>query len=517
MLEYNIVLAGAAVQGVQTTAELCARFCHRLGYHLFLTHDYQSRVRGGHNFMRLRLADRPLAAAVAGIDMLLAFNRESLELYLPALKEGGQALASASVTTGIRDSRVFSFPEDLLPEAKAEKFVGVKLLVRFAVGVGFEPEVLKRLVSEFFDESRSKEILALNLEIIEVFSRLPKTGPVWLQPKAKQRAPVGALRLSGHAGLALGLVAGGLGLYAGYPMSPATSVMNYLAAFGKESDLVVEQVEDEIAALNVACGAAFAGLRAVTGTSGGGISLMTETVNLAGISETPVVIINAQRPGPATGMATRTEQSDLLQAVFAGQGEFPRAVLAPTGPENAFYLAAEALNLAEVWQLPVFVLTDQALGDAQTLVPEYDLERVVIDRGQVASEPESSQLLARYRLTESEISPCAYAGSSRWIVQQDSHEHTEIGRLSDDRENRVAQFDKRRRKGEGLAAVFPGPEIYGDDDGLLLLCWGSRFFATSIRLIALWSPGFWLRLSFWRRLLFCRKWQSFYPQPAAQS
>jgi 2-oxoglutarate ferredoxin oxidoreductase subunit alpha len=269
------------------------------------------------------------------------------------------------------------------------------------------------------------------------------------------------------------MIAAGVGVYVGYPMSPATSILNTLAQHGSEVGIAVEQVEDEIAALNAAIGAAYAGARAATGSSGGGLSLMTEAIGLAGVTETPVVIVDAQRSGPATGMATRTEQSDLLFIVHAAQGEFPRVVLSPSDHEDAFYLTAEAFNLAERWQLPVFILDDQAFADAQCSVPEYDLSKVAIDRGLIAPEPEQSAVLRRYEVTDSGVSPRAYPVLSRWIVVQDSHEHDEVGHLTDDPGNRVSQVEKRMRKLVGVAATLPGPEVIHGDADTLLLCWGS--------------------------------------------
>jgi len=200
---------------------------------------------------------------------------------------------------------------------------------------------------------------------------------------------------------------------------------------------------------------------------------MTETIGLAGVTETPVVIVDAQRPGPATGMATRTEQSDLLFIVHAAQGEFPRIVLSPTDHHDAFYLTAEAFNLAEKWQVPVFIMDDQAFADAQRTVPEIDLSSVTIDRGAIAPEPDETQLLRRYEVTESGVSPRAYPILSKWLVAQDSHEHDELSHLTDNAANRVRQVRKRMKKLDGIADSFPGPEIVYPGTATLLLCWGS--------------------------------------------
>lgn len=502
MSEYNLMLAGAAGQGVNTAADILGRYAKCLGFNVYMAPDYQSRIRGGHNFIRLRIADKALAAAVGRLDVLLAFNQESIAGHRGEMKPGGLIIAAEDsgnqAEKAPADLRFSLLPRDLgPPEARQDKFTGIKFPALLAALLGLPMAPLRQLVEEMLGTHLSARDLATNLAIIDDAARFEAAKNFsWSLPACS--LPESSLLLSGHAALALGLTAGGLGFYAGYPMSPATSVMNHLASFAKKLDFAVEQVEDEIAAVNAALGAAFAGLRAATGSSGGGIALMSEGLGLAGISETPLVVVNAQRSGPATGMATRSEQGDLLQVLFAGQGEFPRIVLAPSNAEEAFYLAAEALNLAEIYQVPVFLLTDQILGDAQVTVEELDWRRIEIDRGRLAPEPDEPALLARYALTDSGISPRAFAGSSRWIIQQDSHEHTEVGRLSDDRRNRQQQYDKRRCKLTAFAA--PLPEIEGDADGLVLLTWGSTAGPLREAVGRLRAEGFRLGLAVFRYL-----------------
>ncbi|NLH49096.1 MAG: 2-oxoacid:acceptor oxidoreductase subunit alpha [Myxococcales bacterium] len=473
MADLNLVIAGAAGQGVQSAAAILGRLLLRQGLHVFVTQDYQSRIRGGHNFMAIRIADRPVSASVRNIHYLIALNEESLRLHLPNLQADGLALCMAEDRGEVADPRIRALPAEVGPVgARNAKYVGVKLMAMFAEMTGFTKAPLIDAVQVEMGKRLKPEVLQLNLEAIDAaaaFVAAPDRHALPFQTDPGRER----LFLEGNEALALGLIAGGIGVYAGYPMSPATSVLNTLAEFGAKAGIVVEQVEDEIAALNVALGAAFAGARAAAGTSGAGISLMSEAIGLAGISETPVVVIDAQRPGPSTGMATRTEQSDLLFVAHASQGEFPRIILAPTDHRDAFYLGAEALNLAERWQVPVFIMTDQVLADAQQTVDEFDLSTVKIERGAIAAEPPEPTLMKRYAVTPSGVSPRAIPTQSKWIVQQDSHEHTEVGHLSDNRENRVRQVDKRERKRDGIAAEFPGPEIVGDPDGTLFLAWGS--------------------------------------------
>jgi 2-oxoglutarate ferredoxin oxidoreductase subunit alpha len=473
MPDLNIVMAGAAGQGVQSAAAIFGRLLLRRGLHLFVTQDYQSRVRGGHNFMSMRLADYPVAATVDSIDYLLVLNEESLRLHLPKLRPEGLALCMAEDQGAVSDSRLRALPAEIgPPAARNPRYVGVKLMAMLSTMIGFGIEPLREAVQVEMGKRLKPEVLQLNFDAIDAAAAYVRTEDRRALPFAPAPSPTRML-LEGNEALALGLIAGGIGVYAGYPMSPSTSIMNTLAEFGPQVGIAVEQAEDEIAAANIAIGASYAGARAACGSSGAGMSLMSEAVGLAGVTETPVVIIDAQRPGPAVGMATRTEQSDLLFVAHSSQGEFPRAILAPADHYDAFYLAAEALNLAERWQVPVFCMTDQALADAQRTVDEFDVSRVTIDRGPVAPEPAQPEVLRRYEVTDSGVSPRAYPTLSKWIVVQDSHEHTEVGHLSDNKEHRTRQFDTRMRKRTGLAAEFPGPEIVGDADGTLFLVWGS--------------------------------------------
>ena len=473
MSDLNMVLAGAAGQGVQSAAGILSTTMMRLGLHVYSTEDYQSRIRGGHNFMRIRCSERPLAAAVRRIDYLLALNAESLHIHLPDLAVDGMAFCMDVDRGDVADPRLRVLTQEVGPAAaRTPRYVGVKLLAMLFAALGYPLHVLIEAVEASLGKRLKPEILELNAEVIRAVSDFAFAGQV-RPPVFGSTGESGRLLVSGNDAIALGMIAAGIGVYTGYPMSPATSIMSTLAQVGGDAGIAVEQVEDEIAALNAALGAAYAGARSATGSSGGGLSLMTEAIGLAGVTETPVVIVDAQRPGPATGMATRTEQSDLLFIVHAAQGEFPRVVLSPSDHENAFYLTAEAFNIAERWQVPVFILDDQAFADAQRTVPEFDLSRVSIDRGAIAPEPVQSGVLRRYEVTDSGVSPRAYPVLSKWIVVQDSHEHDEVGHLTDDPANRVRQVEKRMRKLAGIAATAPGPEMVHAEADTLFLCWGS--------------------------------------------
>jgi 2-oxoglutarate ferredoxin oxidoreductase subunit alpha len=279
--------------------------------------------------------------------------------------------------------------------------------------------------------------------------------------------------MNGNQGIALGALSAGIKFYSFYPMSPSTLLGVTLAAHMDKLPLVVEQAEDEIAAINMAIGASVAGAPAMVGTSGGGFALMTEAVSFAAVSETPLVVLVAQRPGPATGLPTRTEQADLELVLHGGHGEFPKAILAPGTVEQCFYLTRKAFELAETTQSQVFVLTDQYLSDCYQAVHEFDIENlkpieVGGDAGQVASPYQ------RYELTSSGVSPRLIPGKNKHLVVTDSHEHTEDGHMTEEAKCRVRMVKKRLQKMKLIERETIQPEFVGDKDAdLVLLCWGS--------------------------------------------
>jgi 2-oxoglutarate ferredoxin oxidoreductase subunit alpha len=280
--------------------------------------------------------------------------------------------------------------------------------------------------------------------------------------------------LTGNEAIALGAIAAGCRFMSAYPMTPASSIMEYLAAHGDDFGIVVVQAEDEIAAINMITGAGYTGTRSMTATSGGGFSLMVEGLGLAGITETPIVVVNAQRPGPAIGLPTRTEQCDMEFMLYASHGEFPRAVLAPATIEECFYLTVKAFNLADKYQIPVMILTDQHLASSYTTVEKFDLDRVNIDRGLLFSDNESGIEYKRHRITESGISPRAFPGRKNMLVITDSDEHDESGHLIEDAETRTLMMQKRMRKLTGLRLDISPPKTKGEKNAdILLIGWGS--------------------------------------------
>jgi 2-oxoglutarate ferredoxin oxidoreductase subunit alpha len=303
--------------------------------------------------------------------------------------------------------------------------------------------------------------------------------------------------INGSEAMALGAICSGVKFYSGYPMSPSTPIMEFVASMAKEYNVILEPAEDEIAAINMAIGASFTGARAMTATSGGGFCLMVEALGLAGMTETPVVVVIAQRPGPSTGLPTRTEQADLRFVVHAAQGEFPRAVFAPGNAEQAFYLMGKAFNMADKYQTPAIVLGDQHLNDSYFTLDQLDLSQIQIDRGNLVFDDDipSVKDYKRYAWDDAGISPRILPGQSEAVLYADSDEHTEAGHITESAEVRKRMMEKRMRKLEGMKQEMGEPEIYpSEKSDMVLLGWGSTWGAMKESIVLMNREGLQLQM-----------------------
>ncbi|MBC7097507.1 2-oxoacid:acceptor oxidoreductase subunit alpha [Candidatus Bipolaricaulota bacterium] len=470
-MELVLRIAGAAGQGVQTLGELLARALFRQGLFVHTEMSYHSRIRGGENAYTVRVSESPVMATKEKAHVLFALNGEMLSQYEPFLEPEGIVICDEGLPPSARAVKV---PAEELArkELKLPIAAGMVLLGALSRFLGLDEEILGSLVREAFGDKAD-----VNLRALELGAGYYSPGP-WTLPRSD---PKGRHFLNGAQGVGAGAIAAGCRFLSSYPMTPGTAVMLYLAGKSAEYGIVVEQAEDEIAAINMALGASYAGARSMVTTSGGGFALMVEGLSLAGMIETPVVIHLAQRPAPATGLPTRTAQEDLLFAIHAGHGEFPRYVCAPRDPREAFYLTVKAFELAEKYQVPAIVLTDQFLIDSHFTVPAIDLSRVEIRDHRLSAE-ELAELpeYKRFAITDSGVSPRAIPGISEHLVLVDSDEHDEYGRITEDLTIRVRMVEKRLRKGEGLAREIAPPVRYPDEDfkgKTVLLGWGSSFGA----------------------------------------
>jgi 2-oxoglutarate ferredoxin oxidoreductase subunit alpha len=469
----NFMVGGEAGQGVQSLGYLLAKVMARGGYHVFADQDYESRVRGGHNFFRIRIKDSPVGAISEPVDMLLALDGNSIELHRKELKPDGVAIYDAEkIKAG--GSNLLGVPLERLAEQAGGKVMVNTVALGAALGLlryDFAP--LEQLLREHF---KTDKIRQNNIRAAQSGYQHAQTGFKGGFRRLQPAAGTGRLLLHGNEAIALGALAAGCRFMSAYPMTPASSIMEYFANKAEACDLVMVHAEDEIAAMNMAIGAAFAGVRAMTATSGSGFCLMAEGLGLAGITETPVVAVNAQRPGPAVGLPTRTEQGDLEFVLHAHHGDFPRAVLAPATAEEAFWSTVKAFNIADRYQLPVIILTDHYLAASYTTVDGFDLSQVTIDRGRLFSAKTEAKARSykRHLLTKSGISPRAFPGLSQALVVTDSDEHDEAGHLTESAVIRTAQMQKRLSKLSSMKKEVSSPTLSGLGRAeTTLIGWGS--------------------------------------------
>ncbi len=465
-MDQNMLIGGAAGQGIETLAAMFERCVKRNGYHVFVHKDYMSRVRGGHNFVQIRFSDQPLASHRRELDFIVAMDETTITEHLPRLSKEGVLVCDEELEHD--DSRVLTFPvEQEAKDAGNPKAFTTVLLGLLISWYGLSIDPAEELVEQYFRD-KSPEI---NQKAFKKGTALSETRESLPDANDEDR-----LLINGNEAIALGAIAAGVTFYSAYPMTPSTSIMNNLADKQLEAGIVVEQAEDEIAAINMAIGANYAGIRAMTGTSGGGFSLMTEALGLSGITETPLVVVNSQRPGPATGFPTRTEQSDLSFILTASHGEITRMVTALRNPEDAFYQTARAFNLSEKYQIPVILLTDQYLADYTLTIPPFDVSKVTIERHLAdGSSYTDEEPYKRYAFTDNGISPRLIPG--KWenqIVLADSDEHDESGHITESAEMRTKMMQKRMGKFELLRSDIQEPWQLGEaHPDILILAWGS--------------------------------------------
>ncbi len=477
--ERTVILGGAAGQGLVTVAQLLLTILARRGYHLFAAQDYMSRVRGGHNFMTIRIADRRIYAADPTPELLVALDQTTTEIHGPTLTGPKVVLRDAEGKGLSKKSGGVDIP---LPMQDIGKDEGNAVYANSAalgalLGLLGQPEgVWESALGDRF--AKKQEILDHNLAAARAgFRFIAETyGDTGLALPAPRR-PKNRLRLAGAKAIGLGLMAGGVNFVAAYPMSPSTGVFTYVIKNAEATGVITEQAEDEIAAINMAVGASAAGGRAAVTTSGGGMALMAEGISLAGIAETPVTIVDMMRPGPATGLPTRTGQEDLDFTLAIGHGEFPRFVFAPGAVDQAYHTAVACMNLGEKYQVPAFLLGDQYLVDTITTIDDLKRSASPFKNYRATDRQVNRDTYRRYTLTKSGVSPRAYYGQNKAVFMVDSHVHDEAGHITEDPILSMKMAEKRMAKLVGMGQEkFGLPERLGDPSGdLLVACFGSTY------------------------------------------
>jgi 2-oxoglutarate ferredoxin oxidoreductase subunit alpha len=467
----SIVLCGAAGQGIQTIEKILPHLVKLSGFHVCATKEYMSRIRGGSNSTEIRVSSKPLSAYVRTIDLLLPLDSAAVPHLEKRIDPHTLIVGDAAKVRTERE--MVDVPLGKMAEEVGGAIYGNIVAVGVVAGIfGLHREGSEDHLRRHFG-GKSEEVAAGNVEAFRAgYGRgaaLVAEGraAVEIDSSPHRREEILA---NGAEAIALGALAGGCNFIAAYPMTPSTGVFAFLCQHAGRLGIIAEQAEDEIAAINMSLGAWYAGARAMVSTSGGGFALMVEGLSLAGMVESPAVIFLSQRPGPATGLPTRTEQGDLLFALFAGHGEFPRIVLAPGTLPEAFALTAKAFDLADRYQVPVIVMADQFLVDLQHNLAPFDAGRVDVTHHFV----ETDKGYRRYAFTGDGLSPRGIPGFGAGLVGLDSDEHDEEGHITEDLELRRRMVDKRLSKGALLAEAALPPRLYGGEDfETLLVGWGS--------------------------------------------
>jgi 2-oxoglutarate ferredoxin oxidoreductase subunit alpha len=467
----SIVLSGEAGQGLQTVEEFLGETLTQETY-VFSSKEVMSRVRGGNNSVEIRVSNQPIQALRYTIDVLFLFNDHALERLLPRLTPStliyGEAPFLKSVPPQYKTKEVAFL--DLGKQAGNRLYENTAMFGYIAGMIGASIDNAKAIITKRFNK-RGEDIVSGNLKAFDLGYDLGRKDPD--RPKELKPIHFSPKRvLTGNDVLSMGAVAGGVNYVAAYPMSPGTTLMTLLEDKSRDYEILVEQAEDEIAALNMVLGAWYAGARALTTTSGGGFALMTEAVSLSGITETPAVIHVAQRPGPATGLPTRTEQADLNLVLYAGHGEFPRMIFAPGRLEDGVEVMSRAFYMADKYQIPVFVLSDQYWLESMSQVDALDFNPKYLESFVV----ETKRDYQRYAFDKSGISPRGVPGYGLGYVKVDSDEHDEAGGITESFTMRGSMQDKRLHKFDLMKKDIMEPLISGSSkQENLVLSWGSTY------------------------------------------
>ena len=476
--DVSIVLCGEAGQGIQTVEEILVQAVKLGGYHVFSSKEYMSRIRGGENSTEIRVSSNRVVTYVNRIDILIAISRGAIDHLKDRISDDTIIMGDEDTLKDIEMPSLIK-----IPFLKTAKSIG-GLIFANIIAAGALSRILN-IDKETFDECinamfgrKGEKILQGDLKAGEegykVGEDLIQSGKFNINIK-KDPQIRNELLLNGTEVVGFGCIAGGCKFMSSYPMTPSTPLQTFIAGNSTEFGMIFEQAEDEIAAINMGLGASYAGARSVVATSGSGFALMSEAVGLSGMIETPIVVYLAQRPGPAVGLPTRTSQEDLKMALYSSPGETPRAIFAPGKFEDAFYLTHHAFNLADKYQIPVFVLSDQYFADIYYNLPDLNLNEIKFKKYIVKTD----ENYKRYEITEDGISPRGVPGYGDGLVVVDSDEHDEEGHITEDLNLRNRMVEKRLyKKIKGIEEDVIPPELIGPSDyDVLVIGWGSTYGA----------------------------------------
>ncbi len=468
--DIEIMFGGQAGDGSLTTGDLIAGVFKRMGLEVYTYKDFPSRIRGGHTNYVIRAGERTNYGMADFVDGLVAFDLEAVEVHIEELRPGGFVIfdnTSDQLTDAVKRDDVTWYEVPLAKMAKED--LGLEL-VRNTISlgvlgalVGMDSEIMKADVAGVY-KRKGEKVVDINVRAVEAGENYVKEHfGEWPRAYGLKAKPDGdRLIMMGNDAIGYGALVAGCRFMAGYPITPATDVLEWMAKYAPRFGGVAVQAEDELAAINMVIGAAFTGVRSMTATSGPGQALMTEAIGLAGVLEIPIVVVECARAGPSTGMPTKTEQSNLNHLIFSGHGEIPRIVLAPGTVEDSFYLTVAAFNLAEKYQCPVFVLSEQALCQSKATLPKLDLSRVEIDRGKLVLDPVVFGEYKRFAFTDDGVSPRVIPGVEGGMHLAAGSEHNDAGVITENAKNRTRMMDKRFRKLDTAKPDLPTPLLHGD-------------------------------------------------------
>lgn len=499
MNRFTWKICGEAGFGVNSSGLIFSKMCSRSGLYAFEYSEYPSLIRGGHQTSQVSVDTLPITSEHYSVDILVALNKQSVDLHKSELSKTSAILYDSA------QFQLSSVQDVLGDNIKHTILIGVPFtqlaieaanlnILRNTVAIGASLAILQADMTELFslieeefahkdakiiEENKQAAQLGYNY-VTQNYSELVSTFPLGME---KMPSEDKLMVISGNESLGVGAIRGGVEFYSGYPMTPSSTLLGYMAAKQYEFGFVVKHAEDEISVVNMAIGASFAGARAMCGTAGGGFSLMTEALGLAAITETPITIVEVQRGGPATGLPTWSDQGDLRFILHASQGEFVRVVIAPGDMEECYVGMQKALNLAEKYQVPAIVMSDKWLAESHAVVPQFNPDAVKVERGKLAlttTELKSSSILnpgeeyLRYMPTNSGVTLRTVPGVEGGVFLANSDEHEEHGYTSEEAEVRVEQVDKRMIKLHPILHELPKPVTYGNENSsILLIGWGS--------------------------------------------
>jgi len=474
-IDFAFLVGGEAGAGVMLTGRIISKIAMRSGYDVFATNEYPSLIRGGHNWFLGRVGTEKVYSQKKEVEILVALDELTLKKHEHRLSSNGIIISEVKKAENALTVPMTEIARNLGAPPVARNMVAVGAVTGL---LGIDIKVVEEVIADTF-QPRGKQTVEINKKLAKEGYSYGEAAKGSLGFILKKRQSGKKLFLTGNDATALGALAAGMRIYFAYPMTPASPILHYLAAVEDEVGIVVIQPESEIAAINMATGAAYAGARCMVATSGGGFALMTEALGQLAMTETPLVIVEVQRPGPSTGLPTHTGQGDLRFVMHASQGEFPRFVIAPGDHEESFYLTAEAFNLAERYQTPVIILSDKYLAESYKTVDPSDQQKITIDRGKIVENKwKSNEPYKRFLITSDGVSPRAFPGTENAIVRVTTGEHTEEGYGTDNPQQVIKMFNKRMRKLEEMRKEVEAREdavktFIAGNPTATIITWGS--------------------------------------------